>query len=170
MRQVILLVKTLFPAACAILIFGLITWQLRALDRYIPLALPSWTQLPGILLMGAGAILAFVCFALFAAGGALSPGPGFPDPRVCIYAGPYRYVRNPMSEGLLATLFGLGLFERSVSILVFTLLMAGLLHLVVVFVEEPKLERRFGQSFLDYKSRVKRWIPSVSYIERRTVV
>jgi protein-S-isoprenylcysteine O-methyltransferase Ste14 len=31
---------------------------------------------------------------------------------------------------------------------------------VVVYVEEPKLERRFGQSYRAYRSRVNRWIPS----------
>ena len=29
-------------AACAIVIFGVITWQLRALDEYIPVRLPGW--------------------------------------------------------------------------------------------------------------------------------
>ena len=34
------------------------------------------------------------------------------------------------------------------------------MHLVVVYVEEPKLERRFGQSYRAYMSQVNRWIPS----------
>jgi protein-S-isoprenylcysteine O-methyltransferase Ste14 len=33
------------------------------------------------------------------------------------------------------------------------------MHAVVVFVEEPRLERRFGQSYLEYKGRVHRWVP-----------
>ncbi len=32
-------------------------------------------------------------------------------------------------------------------------------HLFVVFYEEPGLERRFGQSYLDYKRSVNRWLP-----------
>jgi protein-S-isoprenylcysteine O-methyltransferase Ste14 len=156
-RQLILFAKTLFPAACAIAVFGLITWQLRSLDNYIPIALPSWLVFPGIVLVMAGTTLAFVCFALFAAGGALDRGSTFPDPSVFIDAGPYRYVRNPMAEALITTLIGWGFVERSVPILLFALGMAGAMHLFVVFVEEPKLERRFGRSYLEYKRRVKRW-------------
>lgn len=151
--------KTLFPAACAIALFGLITWQLRALDRYLPVVLPAWFSFVGIVLMGAGAALAFVCFARFAADGSLTPARNFPDPQVFIDDGPYRYVRNPMAVGLLTALLGWGFFLRSAPVLLFAVVMIALMHLLVVLVEEPKLERRFGQSYLTYKDRVNRWIP-----------
>jgi protein-S-isoprenylcysteine O-methyltransferase Ste14 len=38
--------------------------------------------------------------------------------------------------------------------------MALFLHLLIVFVEAPKLERRFGESYREYKRRVNRWLPS----------
>jgi len=160
MRQLVVLFKTLFMAACAIVIFGVVTRQLRHLDHYIPVSLPSWTAVVGICLMAAGAILAFICFGLFAVGGALTPGPAFPDPGVFVSRGPYRYVRNPMTIGGLMVLAGWGLCQLSVSILLFTAGMAGVMHLVVVCVEEPKLERRFGQSYRAYMSTINRWIPS----------
>jgi protein-S-isoprenylcysteine O-methyltransferase Ste14 len=155
----VLLLKTLFPAVCAVVTLGLITWQLHAIDRYIPLVLPAWLIVVGIVLMIAGGALAFSCFALFAAGGALKPGATFPDPVIFISAGPYRYVRNPMAAGALIALAGWGFVERSVTILLFAVFMAAVMHGFVVFVEEPKLERRFGQSYLLYKSQVGRWIP-----------
>jgi protein-S-isoprenylcysteine O-methyltransferase Ste14 len=160
MRQLIVLFKTLLMAACAVLIFGTITRHLRGLDHFIPVTLSPWMAAGGIILMGAGAILAFACFGLFAAAGALTPGPGFPDPRVFISQGPYRYVRNPMAKGGLTVLAGWGFYQLSPSILLFAVLMAGLMHLFVVYVEEPKLERRFGQSYRDYTSRVGRWLPT----------
>jgi protein-S-isoprenylcysteine O-methyltransferase Ste14 len=159
MRQLIVLLKMLFMAACAIVIFGFITQELRHLDRFIPVNLPAWMATVGILLMGAGAVLAITCFGLFAVGGALSPGPAFPDPGVFISRGPYKYVRNPMSEGGFTALAGWGAYRFSVSIVIFALVMAGLMHLFIVYVEEPKLERRFGQSYRDYKRRVNRWLP-----------
>jgi protein-S-isoprenylcysteine O-methyltransferase Ste14 len=160
MRQLIVLLKTLFMAGCAIVIFGAITRQLRGLDRYIPVSLPSWMAVPGIVLLSAGAILALLCFALFMASGALSPGPTFPDPGALISSGPYKHVRNPMAEGGLTALAGWGFYQLSVSILLFAVVMAGLLHLIVVYVEEPKLERRFGEGYRAYKGRVNRWFPS----------
>jgi protein-S-isoprenylcysteine O-methyltransferase Ste14 len=160
MRPVVVLLKSLFMAACAVLIFGFLTRQLRGLDQFIPVSLPSWVAVGGIILIGAGAILAFTCFGLFAASGALTPGPAFPDPAVFISWGPYKYVRNPMAKGGFTVLAGWGFYQLSPSILLFAIAMAGLMHLFVVYVEEPKLERRFGQSYRDYTSRVGRWLPS----------
>jgi protein-S-isoprenylcysteine O-methyltransferase Ste14 len=160
MRQLIVLLKTLFMAVCAVVIFGTITQPMLGLDQFIPVTLPAWVVVGGVILMGAGSILAFTCFGLFAASGALTPGLTFPDPGVFISRGPYRYVRNPMAKGGLTVLAGWGFYQLSPSILLFAVLMAGLMHLFVVYVEEPKLERRFGQSYRDYTSRVGRWLPT----------
>lgn len=160
MRQLIVVLKTLLMAACAVVAFGAITRQLRKLDRVIPLSLPSWVTVVGIVLMVVGALLALRCFGLFATGGALSPGPTFPDPEIFISRGPYSFMRNPMAEGGLAVLLGWGLYKLSVTIVILAAVTAGSMHLFVVRVEEPKLERRFGASYRSYKSRVNRWIPS----------
>jgi hypothetical protein len=47
MRQVVVVLKSLFAAACAILIFGFLTRQLRGLDQFIPVSLPSWVAVGG---------------------------------------------------------------------------------------------------------------------------
>lgn len=156
----VVFLKTLFMAGCAIFIFGAITRQLRKLDPFIPLVLPSWTGPIGFLVMGVGAILSFSCFGLFAVSGALTPGPAFPDPNVFISRGPYKFVRNPMAEGGLIALAGWGAYCLSVSTLLLAVVTGGLMHLFVVYVEEPKLERRFGQSYRGYRSRVGRWFPT----------
>ena len=159
MGKLVVLLKTLFMAACAVVIFGIITWQLRRLDMSIPVTLPSWMTVGGIVLMVAGAILAFACFGLFSASGALSPHAHFPDPEVFISWGPYQYVRNPMAKGGWTVLCGWGFYQLSPAILLFAGLMAVSMHLFVVYVEEPKLERRFGERYREYKRRVNRWIP-----------
>lgn len=160
MQKLIALLKTLFMAACASALFGVITWQLRRLDPLIPVILPPWTAVGGVVLMVAGAVLAFACFGLFSASGALSPGAHFPDPKVFISWGPYKYVRNPMTKGSWTVLCGWGFYQLSPAILLFTLLMAVFMHLFIVFVEEPRVERRFGESYREYKRRVNRWVPS----------
>jgi protein-S-isoprenylcysteine O-methyltransferase Ste14 len=159
-RLVSLLLRILFPPFCAIVVFGLITWQLRRLDAYIPFTLPAWVTPVGIAFMAAGATLTFVCFALFAEGGMLTRRARFGDPNVLVASGPYRYMRNPMALGALTVLIGWGFAQRSVTIVLFALCIVVLMHLLVVFVEEPKLERRFGESYRAYKSRVHRWMPT----------
>ena len=61
---------------------------------------------------------------------------------------------------LFTVLCGWGFVLLSPTALLFALAMALFLHLLVVFVEEPKLERRFGESYREYKGRVNRWVPS----------
>lgn len=160
MRKLVIVLKSLFAAACAVVIFGLITSQVRRLDPLISVTLPNWMTVGGVVLMVAGAVLAFACFGLFSASGALSAGSHFPDPKVFISWGPYKYVRNPMTKGGWTVLCGWGFHQLSPSIVVFALLMAVLMHLFIIFVEEPKLERRFGESYREYKRQVNRWIPS----------
>jgi protein-S-isoprenylcysteine O-methyltransferase Ste14 len=160
MQRLVILLKTLFMAACAVTIFGFITRQLRSLDAFIPVTLPPWMAVGGIVLMVAGAVLAFVCFGLFSASGSLSLHAHFPDPELFISWGPYKYVRNPMAKGGWTVLCGWGFYHLSPMILLFAVLMAVSMHLFVVYVEEPKLERRFGGSYREYKRRVRRWVPS----------
>lgn len=54
MRKVVILLKSLFMASCATLIFGVITWQLQRLDSFVPVSLPPWMAVGGIILMIAG--------------------------------------------------------------------------------------------------------------------
>ena len=56
-------------------------------------------------------------------------------------------------------LLGLGLYHRSLAILLFAVVIFVLFHLYVVFVEEPGLEKRFGEGYYAYKKLVNRWIP-----------
>jgi protein-S-isoprenylcysteine O-methyltransferase Ste14 len=160
MRSLVVVLKSLLMAACAVSLFGVVTWQLRRLDPLIPVALPPWVAAGGLALMAAGAALAVACFWTFAAAGALSPHAHFPDPEGLITWGPFRYARNPMTKGGWTVLCGWGLYQLSPAVLAFALVMAVLLHLFVVLVEEPKLERRFGDSYRQYKQEVNRWVPA----------
>ncbi len=160
MRKALIILKTLFGVTVAISLFGAATLFISRFDMYLPIVLPRWVSIGGVVLIIAGCILAISCLALFSAKGALTPGPQFPDPSVLIATGPYQYVRNPMSKGLFTTLAGWGVYQRSPSIMLFAMAIAVFMHLFIVFVEEPKLERRFGQSYLDYKRKVNRWLPA----------
>ncbi len=87
-----------------------------------------------------------------------TPNPRDP-PRRLVTVGPYRFSRNPLYVARLATLLGLSLFFSSVGILTLSILLFVGLHLVVLPREEERLEGRFGRSYIDYKSKVPRWIP-----------
>jgi protein-S-isoprenylcysteine O-methyltransferase Ste14 len=105
-----------------------------------------------------GAILVLVCAGVFIIRGRGTPAI-FDAPRVFVAIGPYRYVRNPMYIGGLILLLGLGLYLGSIAILLLALLLSGLVHLFVLFYEEPTLMRRFGRSYEEYLRSVRRWMP-----------
>ena len=87
-----------------------------------------------------------------------TPAPIEP-PKNFVAAGLYRFVRNPMYFGALLTLFAEAAFFRSPWILLYAGLIWFALHTFTVLLEEPQLERRFGETYRDYKTRTPRWIP-----------
>ncbi len=130
----------------------------RRYDERIGLALPEWAGMVGAILMVGGAAFALTCIGFFVVRGRGTPAP-FDPPREFVAVGPYRYVRNPMYIGAIVLVIGFGLYFTSVSIGLFSRVFLFIAHLFVIFVEEPGLENRFGQSYLDYKKSVNRWIP-----------
>ena len=75
-----------------------------------------------------------------------------------VEAGPYRYTRNPLYVGMALIYFGL---SARANALPAALLLPVVLHLVdrgVIKREERYLEGKFGDEYLRYKGRVRRWI------------
>ena len=72
--------------------------------------------------------------------------------------GIYNITRNPMYIGLAILYLGIScLIGNWWNILLFPLLLL-LIQEYMIKREEKYLERRFGQEYLDYKSKVRRWL------------
>jgi protein-S-isoprenylcysteine O-methyltransferase Ste14 len=88
-----------------------------------------------------------------------TPVPFNPPPRLVI-SGPYAYVRNPMYLGAFIALFGVGILLRSLSLIfVFVPLLILLINWLLRVVEEPELEKRLGEEYIRYKTRIPRFFP-----------
>jgi len=155
MSQVAVVVWTILRIGAAVLLAGWAALHLRLLDHFIGFGLPEWLKPLGVLLLLIGGAIVLLC------GGMLSTLGIFPTKFVAL--GPFRYVRNPMSLGAVTMMLGLALFYRSVSILLVAAILFLTLHEIVVLMEEPGLEKRFGESYLQYKHRVNRWVPTFRY-------
>jgi protein-S-isoprenylcysteine O-methyltransferase Ste14 len=105
-----------------------------------------------------GLALAIWCVLAFGIVGKGTPAP-FDPPRRLVVRGPYRYVRNPMYIGAIGGLAGASLFYESLALAAFTLLFAAIVHVFVLFYEEPTLTRLFGADYTEYRRRVRRWRP-----------
>jgi len=82
----------------------------------------------------------------------------FDEATVLITGGFYRYTRNPMYLGMVLILLGVALLFGSVGALFPIPLFILVIRNNFVVGEERFLEAAFGQQYLDYKSKVRRWI------------
>ena len=127
------------------------------MDRYAGFELPGFGRIPGLLMIALGGGLVLWCGAILAREGIVeSPGDHM-FPREFVAAGPFRIIRNPMSFGATVLFTGVGLWLRSISILLFSAILLLIFHFVAVRIEEPGLERRFGSSYVACKRTVGRW-------------
>jgi protein-S-isoprenylcysteine O-methyltransferase Ste14 len=139
-------------------LWGWIALSVRRFDLTLGLTLPPAVRPAGVVMMVLGGALGLICVGTFVTLGCGTPAP-FDPPAEFVARGPYKFVRNPMYIGGLSLLMGLGLLEGSGSIVLLALALSILAHLGVVYLEEPDLERRFGENYRRYKNRVNRWIP-----------
>jgi protein-S-isoprenylcysteine O-methyltransferase Ste14 len=108
--------------------------------------------------------------AIFVAGTALTVGgfltqkragtdpiPFNPSTRIVAH-GLYRFTRNPMYLGFASCTLGLAILVDSAWMLLAVLIGLILIDRLVVTREERYLERKFGEEYLNYKRRVRRWV------------
>ena len=88
-------------------------------------------------------------------------GPGMKTmPQQLVTGGPYAWTRNPMYLGHLIFLAGLALTLRSE--LAAAILVASVVHFHLrAKKDERRLREFFGEPYVEYCGRVKRWIPGL---------
>lgn len=116
------------------------------------------TAWPAVAVIVVGAAGYLWCLWLFATVGRGTPGP-WDAPRRVVAVGPYRWVRNPMYLAALLVVLGESWLFLSLPLLLYTGVLAVLVALFVIGYEEPTLRRRFGESYVQYRRTVPRWIP-----------
>jgi protein-S-isoprenylcysteine O-methyltransferase Ste14 len=70
----------------------------------------------------------------------------------------FRFSRNPMYLGYVLLLSGAALLMGSLTSFLVIPLFIVLIGKLFIPIEEEMLTAKFGQAYLDYKKRVKRWI------------
>jgi protein-S-isoprenylcysteine O-methyltransferase Ste14 len=82
------------------------------------------------------------------------------DPtRKLIIVSLYSYVRNPMILSLIIILVGESISFASYGIALLAVLNFVINTIYFIYSEEPGLEKRFGEEYIEYKKNVPRWIP-----------
>lgn len=112
----------------------------------------------GGLLMASGFAIALSALRLFRQAGTTST-PLEPEKASSLVTdGIYRYTRNPMYVGLSLLVIGVGVGLGTLALIVVLPLFLRVITVRQILPEEAAMEHLFGQDYLDYKARVRRWL------------
>lgn len=75
-----------------------------------------------------------------------------------VNTGIFAYTRNPMYVALLLLIIALGLWWQHLGVIICGALFVSYMNRYQIKPEEHVLERLFGEEYLKYKNRVRRWI------------
>jgi protein-S-isoprenylcysteine O-methyltransferase Ste14 len=141
------------------LAWGLAVIAGLALNWLVPLPfLPA--DLPAVWL---GAVVFILALALFAWAIVTMTRAGSNVPTslpatTVVESGPYRFTRNPIYVGMFLALIGLAIAFDDPWLLLMLVPFALVIRHGVVAREEAYLERKFGDAYRGYRSRVRRWV------------
>jgi len=132
------------------------------LSRLWPIDLGFTLPTPGRYWVGglivAGSILGLGLWpVLLFRGTGQDVNPWKPTPEI-VERGPFRITRNPMYLQMVLVCIGVAVILMNFWILILTPVCAWLLQRFAILPEEAYLERKFGDIYLAYKSRVRRWL------------
>jgi protein-S-isoprenylcysteine O-methyltransferase Ste14 len=122
--------------------------------RFLPAGLPAgWLGATVFVLA-----LAPFAWAIATIAGAGSNVPTNLPTTAIVESGPYRFTRNPIYLGMILGLIGLAVAFDSLWLLLLVVAFWLVIRYGVVAREEAYLERRFGDVYRGYRSRVRRWL------------
>ncbi len=110
----------------------------------------------GICLIGLGFLLAFNSISRFIK--AKTGVVPFSESTTLITEGFYKYTRNPMYVGMNSFLLGLMLILKNPLNIIFLFIFFFIVRNMFVLKEEVQMEETFGEDYLTYKRKVRRWL------------
>jgi protein-S-isoprenylcysteine O-methyltransferase Ste14 len=154
-------VKAFFETKIPPPVYGLITalviWGTAKLLPSLSLMHPPYTWL-GVVLIVIGVGIDLTALAHFYAH-KTTFNPFYPDraDKLVIF-GIYRYSRNPMYLGLLLSLTGWAFYLGNLAGFVWLPIFVRLMNWMQIMPEEQALVRKFGEPYMNYLQRVRRWL------------
>ena len=110
----------------------------------------------GTCLIGLGFLLAFDSISRFIK--AKTGVVPFSESTILITEGFYKYTRNPMYVGMNSFLLGLMLILKNPLNIIFLIIFFFIVRNMFVLKEEVQMEETFGEDYLTYKRKVRRWL------------
>lgn len=110
----------------------------------------------GIIILALGLSMTFFSFYFFKKNKTpIIPGQ---KPTFVVAEGPYQFTRNPMYLGVTIALLGAAIFFGNALSFLSPLIFFFMMNYYFVPFEEKLMENIFGEKYLQYKKKVRRWI------------
>ena len=139
------------------LLWGVLMWWMNKHFPMLILLSVPWNRL-GWIFISAGIIVDAVSVVSFIRARTTVNPLRIDKATALVVSGLYRISRNPMYLGLMSILFGWALLLGSLSPLIVVVFFERLLVILQIQPEERALAMKFGDSYVSYANRVKRWI------------
>jgi protein-S-isoprenylcysteine O-methyltransferase Ste14 len=118
----------------------------------------GWNLILGLILIIVGLVIMALTISSFIRVGKGTLAPWSPTTKLVV-VGLYRYIRNPMILGVFTVLLGETTCTWSLALLEWSAAFFVINTIYFILYEEPGLEKRFGEDYLNYKKHVSRWTP-----------
>jgi protein-S-isoprenylcysteine O-methyltransferase Ste14 len=151
-------VVRIFPPGVPLLtiVAGVLLNRWWPIDPGFTLPAPARYWVGGLVVAGAFLVFGVWAVVLFRRTGQ-DEKPWAPTPEI-VERGPFRVTRNPMYLQMVIGCIGFAIILMNVWILLLTPLCGWALQRFAIRPEEEYLERKFGDVYLTYKRRVRRWL------------
>lgn len=146
-----------FPPPLVFLVSTIAGVLLRYAVTAAPVPISRWASLVGGTLALVIGVTIVVSARMHHVRTGQNPAPWKPSPQL-IFAGPYRFTRNPMYLGVTIVQVGLGLALNNLWISVLAIPALVAVHFIAVVPEEKYLSEKFGENYTRYCARVRRYL------------
>lgn len=151
------MLKLKIPPPIYALSIGALMWLL---SQYFPIShwiSSPWNKIGLVLMLMAFSFELWSAFLFFRSRTTVNPMKP-ENSKTIVISGSYQFTRNPMYVGLLMVLLGYAIWLGAIAPFLLLPLFIVLITTQQIIPEEDMLEKNFGQEYLDYKTRVRRWL------------
>lgn len=149
--------ELLIPPPVIMLLVGLLMWWVAVIFPGLAFAW-LYGDATAIIVGLLGMAISLIAVIAFGRAGTTADPRRTTATRVLVSSGIYRYSRNPMYVGVLLMLLGWGIYLGNVLSIVCVPLFIVYITRFQITPEERMLQDKFGNEFLAYKNRVRRWL------------
>ena len=147
------------PPVAVTLLFASLMWGLARGTPNLGFTLPGGLRLTVLALFATAAAVAGLAALRSFRRARTTVNPLSPQGcTTLVTSGVFRYSRNPMYLALLLALLGWGLYLANPLAVLLALAFIPWMNRFQILPEERVLLRVFGQAFVDYRRRVRRWL------------